>query len=203
MLKKCCSFSSSFSIWGPFWGHDYMYSFWSHMAIFVEASQVTPVVKNLPANPGDMKTRLWCLGQEHSLEEEMVTHSGILAWRIPWTGEPVHRVTKSQTWLKQLSTCTWLSLRLFDNFQILWFLPFLRWPFFNLHLPYCEQKRHRSIFSFMTFKIIFVLFLSTNNYQVLPSRKPDMKNKTISSVENYRKYGEVPLPFFSFLLYQP
>ena len=28
------------------------------------------------------------LGQEDPLEEEMGTHSGILAWRIPWTEEP-------------------------------------------------------------------------------------------------------------------
>ena len=26
------------------------------------------------------------LGQENPLEEEMATHSSILAWRIPWTG---------------------------------------------------------------------------------------------------------------------
>ena len=28
------------------------------------------------------------LGQDNSLEKEMATHSGILAWRIPWTEEP-------------------------------------------------------------------------------------------------------------------
>ena len=28
------------------------------------------------------------LGWEDSLEEEMATHSSILAWKIPWTGEP-------------------------------------------------------------------------------------------------------------------
>ena len=28
------------------------------------------------------------LGREDSLEEGMVTHSSILAWRIPWTEEP-------------------------------------------------------------------------------------------------------------------
>ena len=27
------------------------------------------------------------LGQEDPLEEEMVTHSSILAWKIPWTEE--------------------------------------------------------------------------------------------------------------------
>ena len=44
------------------------------------------VVKNLPANARDSKS---CeedlLGQEDPLEEEMATHSIILAWRIPWT----------------------------------------------------------------------------------------------------------------------
>ena len=38
----------------------------------------------------------------------MAIHSNILAWRIPWTEEPgratVHRVTKTWTRLKQLST---------------------------------------------------------------------------------------------------
>ena len=28
------------------------------------------------------------LGEEDPLEEEMATHSSILAWRIPWTEEP-------------------------------------------------------------------------------------------------------------------
>ena len=28
------------------------------------------------------------LGREDPLEEEIVTHSSILAWRIPWTEEP-------------------------------------------------------------------------------------------------------------------
>ena len=28
------------------------------------------------------------LGQEDPLEEEMESHSSILAWRIPWTEEP-------------------------------------------------------------------------------------------------------------------
>ena len=28
------------------------------------------------------------LGQEVALEKEMATHSGILAWEMPWTEEP-------------------------------------------------------------------------------------------------------------------
>jgi len=33
-------------------------------------------------------TRVGSLGQEDLLEEEMATHSSILAWEIPWTEEP-------------------------------------------------------------------------------------------------------------------
>ena len=32
--------------------------------------------------------RIHFLDWEDPLEEGMVTHSGILAWRIPWTEEP-------------------------------------------------------------------------------------------------------------------
>ena len=47
------------------------------------------VVKNPPANAGDMKeTWVPSLGQEDPLEESMATQSSILAWRIPWTKQP-------------------------------------------------------------------------------------------------------------------
>ena len=34
------------------------------------------------------KMWVWSLGQEDMAEEEMATHSYILAWKIPWTEEP-------------------------------------------------------------------------------------------------------------------
>ena len=34
------------------------------------------------------KTWDQALGQKDPLEEEMATHSNILAWRIPWTKKP-------------------------------------------------------------------------------------------------------------------
>ena len=43
------------------------------------------VVKNLPANAADEGS---VLGQEDPLEEEIATHSSILAEKIPWTEEP-------------------------------------------------------------------------------------------------------------------
>ena len=46
------------------------------------------VAKNPPANVGDPETQVQSLGQKDPLEEEMVTHSSILAWEIPQTEEP-------------------------------------------------------------------------------------------------------------------
>ena len=46
------------------------------------------VVKNLPANTGDIRDVGSIPGQEDPLEKGMATHSSILAWRIPWTEEP-------------------------------------------------------------------------------------------------------------------
>ena len=42
-------------------------------------------VKSLPAVLGSW---VRSLGWEDTLEEEMATHSRILAWGIPWTEEP-------------------------------------------------------------------------------------------------------------------
>ena len=43
------------------------------------------IVKNLPAI---QETQVQSLDREDSLEKGMVTHSSILAERIPWTEEP-------------------------------------------------------------------------------------------------------------------
>ena len=49
------------------------------------ASLVAYMVKNLPAM---QETCIRSLGQEDILEKGIVTHSSILAWRIPRTEEP-------------------------------------------------------------------------------------------------------------------
>ena len=46
------------------------------------------MVKNLPAMQELQETQVWSLGWEDPLEKDMVTHSSILAWKIPWTEEP-------------------------------------------------------------------------------------------------------------------
>ena len=67
-------------------------STWAHVSncilpfkpflILDRASLVAQLVKNPPAM---QETWVWSLGWEDPLEKGKVTHSGILAWRIPWT----------------------------------------------------------------------------------------------------------------------
>ena len=49
------------------------------------ASVIAQLVKNLPAV---QETRVCFLGGKDPLENEMATHSSILAWKISWTEEP-------------------------------------------------------------------------------------------------------------------
>ena len=46
---------------------------------------VAQIVQNLSAM---WETRVRSLGREDPPEKGTLTHSGILAWRIPWTEEP-------------------------------------------------------------------------------------------------------------------
>ena len=46
------------------------------------------VVKNLPANAGDIRDVSSIPESEDPLSEGMATHSRILSWRIPWREKP-------------------------------------------------------------------------------------------------------------------
>ena len=56
--------------------------------LFLGAPQVVLVVKNPPANAGDVRDPGSIPGSEDPLEEAMATHSSVLAWTIPWREEP-------------------------------------------------------------------------------------------------------------------
>ena len=47
------------------------------------ASRVALVVKNLPANAGELRDAGLIPGWEDPLEEEMATHSNTLVWKTP------------------------------------------------------------------------------------------------------------------------
>ena len=62
------------------------------------------VLKNLPVMQETQEMQVWSLGWEDPLEEEMATHSSILAWKLclAWTEEPGGLQAmgpQSQTWL--------------------------------------------------------------------------------------------------------
>ena len=57
----------------------------NQLSLIKWASLVAQTVKSLPAV---WETQVQSLGWEDPLEKEMVTHSSILAWKIPWTEEP-------------------------------------------------------------------------------------------------------------------
>ena len=65
-------------MWQPSW--FCIESLPSSLTVTSLVSLVAQMVKNLPVMQG---TRVRSLGQEDPLEKEMVTHSSILAWRIP------------------------------------------------------------------------------------------------------------------------
>ena len=61
------------------------------------ASLVAQMAKRLPAM---RETQVQSLGGEDPLEKALAIHSSTLAWKIPWTEEPVgysHWVAKSRT----------------------------------------------------------------------------------------------------------
>ena len=62
------------------------------------------MVKNPPANAGDIREGARFLCREDPLEKEMATHSSILVWRLPYGAwqATVHGVAKS--WIRLRAT---------------------------------------------------------------------------------------------------
>ena len=112
------------------------------------ASQVTLVVKNLPANAGDLRD----MGLIPGLEEGMATHSSILVWRIPWTEEPgtlqsIGSLRDGHNWSNwthyhiPLQTGPWFL----DIWGYFWFLATINKATKNI-LIYCFQGHISSFF---------------------------------------------------------
>ena len=55
------------------------------LQLILPTSLVAQTVKHLPTM---WETLVQTLGREDLLEKEMVTHSSILSWKIPWMEEP-------------------------------------------------------------------------------------------------------------------
>ena len=102
-----------------------------------ECSSVAQWVKNLLAVQETQETWVQSLGYEDPLDRELVTHSSILAWKIPWWAT-VQRVAKS--W-KQLSSWAQVGMSssskwnwALDNLSVIWLhyvlshLQFFKYP---------------------------------------------------------------------------
>ena len=86
------------------WGSFMLYQLEKAMAPHSGEGNGTPLQYSCLENPMDRgawwavvrgvaKSRTWLSDltftfHSHALEKEMATHSSVLAWRIPWTGEP-------------------------------------------------------------------------------------------------------------------
>ena len=78
--------------------------------LWYSRAKMAQMLKNLPAV---QETWIWSLGWEYPLEEELATHSSILAWRIPWTEEPGRlQFLGSQGWTPWVANTLGLCLNL-------------------------------------------------------------------------------------------
>ena len=57
-------------------------------SIFIWASKVAQWERTSLPMQETLEMQVLSLDQEDPLEEEVATHSSILAWKIPWTEEP-------------------------------------------------------------------------------------------------------------------
>ena len=78
----------------------------SPLSLFLSASLVAQLVKNLPAM---QETWVQSLGWEDPQEKGMATYSSILAWRIPWTVYSMGSTESDMT--EQLSHCLLLNMK--------------------------------------------------------------------------------------------
>ena len=77
------------------------------------ASLVAQMVENLPCNAEDLGL---IPGSGWSPEKEMATHSGILAWRIPWTEEPGGLQSTGSQRVRHNWAANTFTFFTFDNF---------------------------------------------------------------------------------------
>ena len=61
---------------------------WEERMVNIYANWMAQQVKNPPAMQETQKMRVWSLGQKNPVENEMATHTSILAWKTPWSEEP-------------------------------------------------------------------------------------------------------------------
>jgi len=117
--------------------------------ILLWSSLMAQMIKNMPAM---QETQVQSLGREDPLKKETATQSSILAWRIPWTEEPVGLQSMgSQRVRKQLSDfhflftgfCWWFGVFIFYNKL------YVVYPEEHCYVQYLSRGKERRLFLFM------------------------------------------------------
>ena len=77
--------------------------FFTHLSVYeialgLSRSWASPVAKLVKHSPAMRETWVQSLGCEDPLEKGTATHSSILAWRIPWTVQPMGSRRVAQDW---------------------------------------------------------------------------------------------------------
>ena len=99
---------------------------WTRLSDFTSLHFYFPVVaqrvKHLPVM---RETWVPSLGREDPLEKEKATHSGTLAWKIPWTEKPgrLHGMAKSWTRLSNITFTFFFLSGGFPPMDQLWLRP--------------------------------------------------------------------------------
>ena len=112
------------------------------MSLYYWASLVAQRLKHLPPM---RKSRVQSLGQEDPLEKEMAIHSGILAWRIPWTEKSMR--SQSRTRLSNFTSPQ-------PHYLLIGFLSF------KIYLEYLSMsKEYKYVNLFTEFSVIKIILL--------------------------------------------
>ena len=89
LANGSCTSEGSPGKQNQYFTHTHTHTLLTHTHTHTHPSQVVLLVKNPPANAGERwEMQVPSLGQKDTLQEEVATHSSILAWRTPWTKEP-------------------------------------------------------------------------------------------------------------------
>ena len=108
LLLSFWNVSNNTLIWITFFlDHELYWNIWRHLSFIHRLPRWRQCQRTCQPMPETQEMQAGSLSWEDPLEKEMATHSSVLAWRIPGTGEPgglPSGVAQSRTWLKWLSS---------------------------------------------------------------------------------------------------
>ena len=118
-------------------------------------------LKNMPAM---QESQIRSLDQEDALEQKIATHSGILAWKIPWTEEP--GVANSQPWLNE--SHWWTNSSIMNCImKIDVVLQIVTWPFRFKNFWRPSQNKKKNKLPFLNFLSSADLFTTLTSFCTL------------------------------------